>query len=63
MVFIRFLWISDLDCCLGTIGSDYSYSGTTIDQSGNVFVTGHSSNTFFGPTIGLKKFKIILNFI
>jgi len=42
----------DLDCCLGTIGSDYSYSGTTIDQSGNVFVTGYSSNTFFGPTIG-----------
>ena len=44
----------DLDWCLGTSGSDYSYSGSTIDQSGNVFVTGNSANAFFGPTIGLK---------
>ena len=48
----------ELDCCLGTIGSDFSYSGATIDQSGNIFVTGHMSYSFFGPTIGLKKFKI-----
>ena len=40
--------------CLGSIDVDYSYSGATMDQSGNVFVTGHTSNTFFGPTIGLK---------
>jgi len=38
--------------CLGTSANDYSYSGTTIEQSGNVLVTGYSANTFFGPTIG-----------
>ena len=54
MVFIRFVWFYWSFCCLGTSGYDYSYSGTTIDQSGNVFVTGHSENTFFGPTIGLE---------
>jgi len=48
----------DLFCCLGTSGFDFSYSGSTIDQFGNVFVTGYSANTFFGPTNGLKCQKI-----
>jgi len=54
MVFIDFCDFIDLDYCLGTSGVDCSFSGSTIDQSENVFVTGYSANAFFGPTIGLK---------
>jgi len=40
---------------LGTTGFDYSFSGSTFDDSGNIYLSGHTGSPFFGPTLGLTE--------